>query len=516
MVHTKSRQMTDTFDRLIRFSFYALIFFLPISIALVETFSGFAIFFFLIKRIVILRQKKFEIFRPVPSFLNRPLAIFVLATFLSVIFSQHHQLSIVAFFGKTLQGVLLFIVFLEVFNEVKFINNFLLFWASSALLTCLSGFSQYLFHFEFLRGNEMSEGRVSSSLRHANDLGAYIITVCPILFVLLLNWKFFKQQLLKQYDQLKLSSTIIRIFLWTVCLVMMVTLGLTMSRAAWVAFFAAIVLSTIYRKKNIFFVFLMVMGFVVIFMPLMVKTRDVSLITDNVREQRNAFAKVGYIIQSDLGHIGPHSDKLYKDLIQNAYINEKGIVLDKFWKVKDASYLESNLDLTAAQKQAIYDVLKRSNYWQTILAFTVERLGKGRLDYWKEALGVLYDYPVFGSGLNTYSQVAPHYKITWGGYPHNSYLQTAAELGLVGLFALLWMLGSLFKNSFRRINNMPEGFPRSVLIGTLAGYFAYLVHSFFDTTFYSVQLSTFFWLMMALAVAVGRVDKSPSPAKIHQ
>ena len=131
----------------------------------------------------------------------------------------------------------------------------------------------------------------------------------------------------------------------------------------------------------------------------------------------------------------------------------------------------------------------------------------GRTTYWKEALGIVYDYPLFGSGLNTYSVVARDYKITWGGYPHNSYLQTVAEIGLVGFGMFLWVLFALFKWSFHCIHHMPVGFARCVLIGTLASFFAYLIQSFFDTTFFSVQLSTFLSLMMALAVVAARLTK---------
>ena len=57
MVHStlkgfmKRSQTLIYLDRLIRASFYALIFFLPIGIGLVSTFSAFAVFFFLVKRI---------------------------------------------------------------------------------------------------------------------------------------------------------------------------------------------------------------------------------------------------------------------------------------------------------------------------------------------------------------------------------------------------------------------------------------------------------------------------------
>jgi len=444
------KNMIVWMDRLIRGSFYVLILCLPVGIALVESFSGFVIFFLALKRALVSAkagggfwQRVRNFFAPPASFLDRPLGFFIAATVLSVVFSQYHQLSIVGFVGKTLQGFYVYSAFLEAFTDAGSVDNFIFVWFASAFITGLSGLFQYFFGHDFLRNTALVGGRISSSLRHANDFGAYIVAVCPLLLVLLLRWKAFCAQSDRR------SSWWVRIFLSAACLVLAVCLGLTFSRASWVAFFAAIVLAGLSKRKNTLIVFLIIMGFIVVFMPIMVKTRDVSLITDGVRAQTDNMSQA----------------------------------------VKD------------------HGIFSRE-YIQTILRTTVGHLGKGRSAYWREALGIIYDHPVFGAGLNTYSRVAPAYKITWGGYPHNSYLQTAAELGLVGLGAFLWMIWTLFRESFRCINRMPVGYLRCVLIGTLAGFFAYLVQSFFDTTFYSVQLSMLLWIMMALAVSVQKIFRN--------
>ncbi len=448
------KNMIVWLDRLIRGSFYVLILCLPVGIALVESFSGFAIFFLAIKRALVfakagggLWRRVRDFFAPPASFLNRPLGLFIAATVLSVVFSQHHHLSIVAFVGKTLQGLYVYSAFLEAFTDAGSVDNFIFVWFASAFITGLSGLFQYFFGHDFLRNTALVGGRVSSSLRHANDFGAYIVAVCPLLLVLLLHWKAFCTQLNSNIKGSCDEPAWVRVFLSAACVVLAVCLGLTFSRASWIAFFAAIVLAGLYKRKNIFIVFLIIMGFIVVFMPIMAKTRDTSLITVWAQTQ--------------------------------------------------------NMNQTA-KDHGIFS----KEYIQTALKSTVGRLGTGRSSYWREALGIIYDYPVFGAGLNTYSRVAPAYKINWGGYPHNSYLQTAAELGLVGLGAFLWMLWTFFRESFRCINRMPVGYLRCVLIGTLAGFFAYLVQSFFDTTFYSVQLSMLLWIMMALGVAVQKIFRN--------
>ncbi|MFA6357096.1 MAG: O-antigen ligase family protein [Candidatus Omnitrophota bacterium] len=127
-----------------------------------------------------------------------------------------------------------------------------------------------------------------------------------------------------------------------------------------------------------------------------------------------------------------------------------------------------------------------------------------RLKLWKEALRITRDYPLFGCGLNTYSKIGPKYKsFDWGGvYPHNSYLQMSAEIGLIGLFAFLWVLFSFFKVGLRHFNQKKD----YLALGLLAGILAFLVHAFFDTHLYSLQLVVLFWYMLGLTVAVIKLN----------
>lgn len=123
-----------------------------------------------------------------------------------------------------------------------------------------------------------------------------------------------------------------------------------------------------------------------------------------------------------------------------------------------------------------------------------------RVMLWKESLRITRDYPFVGCGLNTYSIVARNYKsFAEGGiYPHNSYLQMAAETGLLGLLAFLWLLFTFFKTGMRHLKQRRN----TLALGLLSGILAFLVHAFFDTHFYSLQLVVLFWYMLGLTIAV--------------
>ncbi|MDD5560572.1 MAG: O-antigen ligase family protein [Candidatus Omnitrophica bacterium] len=123
-----------------------------------------------------------------------------------------------------------------------------------------------------------------------------------------------------------------------------------------------------------------------------------------------------------------------------------------------------------------------------------------RVMLWKESVRIIRDYPLFGCGLNTYSIVAKKYKSFEGGgvYPHNSYLQKAAETGLPGLLAFLFVLYSFFRMGLRYLNQKKD----YLALGFLSGILAFLAHAFFDTHFYSLQLVVLFWFMLGLTVAI--------------
>ncbi len=126
-----------------------------------------------------------------------------------------------------------------------------------------------------------------------------------------------------------------------------------------------------------------------------------------------------------------------------------------------------------------------------------------RGDLWREAVNVIEDFPVIGSGLNTYAFIAPRYGS--GQYPHNSYLHMAAEMGILGLGVFVWMLIVLFRAAIKSIKKIDDELYNITLTGLLSGLFGFLIQSFTDTNIYSLQLSILMWLIMGLTVAVRKI-----------
>lgn len=125
---------------------------------------------------------------------------------------------------------------------------------------------------------------------------------------------------------------------------------------------------------------------------------------------------------------------------------------------------------------------------------------------WREAIHIIEDFPLLGIGPNNYADVGIHYRIKpiGGAYPHNCYLHMAAEIGLLGLFAFLWIIGRFFRLSILKVSK--AGSP--LLFGITAGLLAFLVHSFFDTNLFTLQLIAFFWFLLALGTSLILAPKS--------
>lgn len=127
--------------------------------------------------------------------------------------------------------------------------------------------------------------------------------------------------------------------------------------------------------------------------------------------------------------------------------------------------------------------------------------------YWTSAMNLIVKSPFIGHGLNAYTPAAEANNLKWQGYPHNCFLQMLAEVGLFGLVSFIWIFLRLFRQAWRRVTNIQDLFSKDVVWGAAAGLTAFMVHSFFDTSMYSGQLSSLMWLITGVAVAVMRVEK---------
>ena len=95
MISLDKKIIVDSCNKIIEISLYTLIFCLPFSKAIIEISASFIILAWIIKRIFSYqpcsgKANLFDFvraFNPVSTYLNIPIVVYILATFLSVIFS---------------------------------------------------------------------------------------------------------------------------------------------------------------------------------------------------------------------------------------------------------------------------------------------------------------------------------------------------------------------------------------------------------------------------------------------
>lgn len=134
-----------------------------------------------------------------------------------------------------------------------------------------------------------------------------------------------------------------------------------------------------------------------------------------------------------------------------------------------------------------------------------------RATNWSRAMTIYKRHPVIGSGLNTfhanYSELninAPKGK-GGGAYAHNCYLQMATEIGAIGLIAFLAFIFAVFRKCAKTVNkSRGSGYLNPLIIGLLGGILAFLVHAFFDTNLYSLNLNALFWFALGIAQAAAK------------
>jgi O-antigen ligase len=125
-----------------------------------------------------------------------------------------------------------------------------------------------------------------------------------------------------------------------------------------------------------------------------------------------------------------------------------------------------------------------------------------RLDIWSRALAMIENMPFTGIGLNTFplilSDFFPGYLLGPEPHAHNLYLQTALDFGLIGLFALLWLVVAWCVAAYKNYQRADSRLYQVLLAGLAAGIISYLAHGFLDSLMLGAKPSVAIWVMLGL------------------
>ncbi len=142
-----------------------------------------------------------------------------------------------------------------------------------------------------------------------------------------------------------------------------------------------------------------------------------------------------------------------------------------------------------------------------------------RLPLHKSAVLIFRDYPIFGAGLGMYEKVlhTPKYELSsdyivpkhLNLHAHNTYLEVAAEMGIIGFLAFIWIVIVFFKKALKTViqakrETREDG--QAIFLGLLSTIIAVLIFAFFSTIItVGTNNSAYFWFL--LGVAAGLVSE---------
>jgi O-antigen ligase len=129
----------------------------------------------------------------------------------------------------------------------------------------------------------------------------------------------------------------------------------------------------------------------------------------------------------------------------------------------------------------------------------------GRLDVWRDTMRIVRDFPLTGTGLNTYGIAMLHYQTVHDGSQyieaHNDYLQILSEggvlLGVPILLALLLFVREVWRRFREGVDDTATYWLRA---GAVTGVGAIAIQSFADFTLQMPGAATLFVVLVAIAI----------------
>lgn len=470
---------------IISYSFYLLffsvpLFWLPVNYELFE-FNKMLLVYFL--TIIIagawvvksIAEKKLIIKH---SFLDIPILLFLLANFLSTVFSLDPHTSIFGYYGRWNGGLLstvsyLFLYFAFVSNiDKKQIASFIWVILGSGILVAIYGILQHPnpFFTEKVAGKTIfhgidhnywavdAENRVFSTLGQPNWLAAFLaMIIFPLLSFLLVIKTWWKKILL-------FAGLSVCFLAFTFTYSRGGTVGLLLGLATFV------ILLPMYKETLIEKVWLK--------LPII-----------NLKFYFNRFKN----------YLGVFLAILVMVLIVNQYF---GNALSR------RGGLATSTSQTSTQTQKLQPK-------PTALEEGGTQTAKIRTIVWNGSLNIFLHYPIFGSGVETFGysyylfRPAEHNLTAEWDYlynkAHNEYLNYLATTGAFGIITYLALIALFEFAAIKKIVGSGWDDQRFISLGLLSAYNGYLLQNFFG--FSVVAIALLFYLLPALFVVSNDLNK---------
>jgi O-antigen ligase len=140
-----------------------------------------------------------------------------------------------------------------------------------------------------------------------------------------------------------------------------------------------------------------------------------------------------------------------------------------------------------------------------------------RLAHWQAAGEMIRYHPWTGVGFSNYESVYSQYALwNWPialGHAHNIYLNVAAELGMPGLLAYLFLWGAIFWQTARALRRR-SGWERGLALGLMGAWTHLSVHHVFDNLYVNNTHLLIGALLGVLTVLNAKTFKASETSKV--
>lgn len=133
----------------------------------------------------------------------------------------------------------------------------------------------------------------------------------------------------------------------------------------------------------------------------------------------------------------------------------------------------------------------------------------GRIARWLGAYDVMRVQPFYGVGLGHYGGAVGERNFDTI-YVDSYYFKTLAEMGIVGLGAFLWLMGTIVRNGYQIWKTQRRRRMFYMYAGLLTGILAIVLHNAVENIFEVPFMNTYFWLVVGLALSFPYLEQDES------
>jgi O-antigen ligase len=239
-------------SRVLEYSLYALVFFLPISKSLIEIFFTIAITIFTVKKIL---QKDYKFLFTRTHFF---LALFYCFSALSLFNSgEYIKQSLWALVSKWQEYILLFIIVADTLKVYRIRRNCIFIFLGLSFFIGTDAFFQHFSGWDFFRQRHTIEivgglYGVTGPFTHYNNFGAFLVVILSLAFA----------------QAMSAVKRIQKISFWVLTILLAASLLMTFSRGAWLGAGVAFILMMLFlRRGKILLAFICIVLLILLIMP---------------------------------------------------------------------------------------------------------------------------------------------------------------------------------------------------------------------------------------------------------